>query len=247
MNKTALILGARSGIGKALAMKFAMEGWQLYLASRDIEGLRLVEEDISKSYKINVRCFACDITVNDAGTTLLQSLPSLPEVMICTAGYLGDSVGSLTQTDEAEKIMRTNFSACVSFIQTFANAFAQRGSGTIIGISSVAGERGKSTNMIYSAAKAGLTAYLDGLRNMLYHQGVLVITVKPGYVNTPMTAALKLPASMTTSPEALAIRIYSAMLKQKSVIYSSCKWRIATSILKIIPEFIYKKKQWKSR
>jgi decaprenylphospho-beta-D-erythro-pentofuranosid-2-ulose 2-reductase len=246
MKPSVLIIGASSGIGEALAREYAKHGFDLMLAARRLEPLLLIEKEIIEQCPVSVRSFRCDITETNAAMTLQKELPRLPDLIICSAGYLGDNELSLKEWTEAEKILHTNFTACIQCLQPFALQFKTRGSGSIIGISSVAGERGKSKNLLYSAAKAGFTAYLEGLRNELYFSGVHVMTVKPGYVRTPMTAHLALPKSMTIEANAMAVRIYQAYLKKKDIVYSSCKWRIIMAILRMMPEFLYKKKTWNS-
>jgi short-subunit dehydrogenase len=126
-------------------------------------------------------------------------------------------------------------------LNLLSRAFVKRGSGTIVGISSVAGDRGRKSNYIYGSAKAGFTAYLSGLRNELFHSGVHVVSVLPGFVNTNMTAGLKLPPLITAQPEEVASAIYQAIRKKKNVVYVKWMWRYIMCIIKSIPEFIFKK------
>ena len=114
-----------------------------------------------------------------------------------------------------------------------------RGSGTIIGVSSVAGERGRSTNYIYGSAKAGFTAFLSGLRNRLQKRGVLVLTVKPGFVRTRMTEGLTLPSWLTAAPEELAHAIRRAHRRRKIVIYYRPVWRLIMFLIRCIPERLF--------
>jgi short-subunit dehydrogenase len=118
---------------------------------------------------------------------------------------------------------------------------AARKSGTIIGISSVAGERGRMSNYLYGSAKAGFTAYLSGLRNRLFHTGVHVMSVQPGFVYTRMTESLTLPPLLTAKPEQVAADIYKAAAGGKNVIYTKWFWRYIMLIIKSIPEFMFKK------
>ena len=113
--------------------------------------------------------------------------------------------------------------------------------GFIVGVSSVAGDRGRKANYIYGSAKAGFSAYLSGLRNRLYESGVHVLTVKPGFVNTKMTEGLDLPPKLTAQPEDVAKDIYRAQQKGKDVLYTKGIWRLVMLIIKYIPEFMFKK------
>ena len=116
-----------------------------------------------------------------------------------------------------------------------------RGSGTIIGISSVAGDRGRGSNYIYGASKSGLTAFLSGLRNSLWNTGVQVLTVKPGFVRTRMTEHLKLPSHLTAAPEQVARAIIRAQAAGKNVIYVPSVWRAVMMIIRLLPEPIFKR------
>ena len=115
----------------------------------------------------------------------------------------------------------------------------QRGSGTIIGVSSVAGERGRASNYIYGSAKAGFTAFLSGLRNRLRKSGVTVITVKPGYVRTRMTEGLNLPAVLTADPDELARAIRNAHRKKRLVVYYRPIWRLIMFVIRCLPESVF--------
>ena len=108
-------------------------------------------------------------------------------------------------------MIKTNYVGLVSVLGKFANRMEQRGSGTIIGVSSVAGDRGRATNYIYGSAKAGFTAFLSGLRNRLFKAGVMVITIKPGFIRTRMTEGMDLPAILTAGPDEIARAIRSQL------------------------------------
>ena len=116
-----------------------------------------------------------------------------------------------------------------------------RGSGAIIGISSVAGDRGRASNFIYGSAKAGFTAFLSGLRNALASKGVQVLTVKPGFVATQMTAGKDLPPRLTAQPAEVARAIVSAHKKGRDVIYVKPVWRIVMLVIRTIPERVFKR------
>ena len=121
------------------------------------------------------------------------------------------------------------------------SSFAARRSGTIIGISSVAGDRGRATNYIYGSAKAGFTAYLSGLRNRLAGQGVHVATISPGFIATRMTAGMDLPEKLTASPEEVAEAILAAQEKRRDVVYVRPIWRLVMMVIRSIPEPVFKR------
>ena len=131
-----------------------------------------------------------------------------------------------------ELMIKTNYLGLVSIFGEIANRMEKRGSGTIIGVSSVAGDRGRASNYIYGSAKAGFAAFLSGLRNRLFQKNVRVITVKPGFVRTKMTEGLDLPGMLTASPDELAHAIHRADRKNKLVVYYRPVWRLIMLIWK---------------
>ena len=164
-----------------------------------------------------------------------------PEITICVFGYLGENEKARTEWNEAEKIIHTNYTGAVSILNVVSDFYITRKSGTIAGISSVAGERGRQSNYLYGSAKAGFTAYLSGLRNRLFREGVHVASVQPGFVYTRMTENLKLPPLLTAKPDDVAVAVYSAVSQSKNVIYVKWFWRWIMLIIKSIPEFMFKK------
>lgn len=148
------------------------------------------------------------------------------------------------RSDEAcLQVVNTNYTAAVLALNHLMLRMEKRGSGTIAGISSVAGERGRMSNFIYGSAKAGLTAYLSGLRNRGYHTGVHVITVKPGFIRTAMTAGLPLPQPLTAEPEQVASDIVRAIKRKKNVIYSLWFWKYIMWLIRNIPEGVFMRRK----
>ena len=122
-----------------------------------------------------------------------------------------------------------------------AEGFAARGRGTIVGVSSVAGDRGRASNYVYGSAKSGFTAFLSGLRNRLARTAIRVITVKPGFVRTCMTAGMKLSARLTAEPQEVAAAVFAAETRKRDVIYVRPIWRLVMSIIGMLPESVFKK------
>ena len=154
---------------------------------------------------------------------------------------MGEQQKSEKDLQSTIKIIRSNFEGPASIIGMLANNFEERGSGTLIGISSVAGERGRGSNYIYGSAKAGFTTFLSGLRNRLMNKNVHVITVLPGFVATKMTNHLKLPSKLTAQPNEVANAIFNAVRKKQNVIYVKSIWRLIMIIIKNIPEHFFKR------
>jgi len=161
--------------------------------------------------------------------------------VVAAFGYLGDQDKAQSDFQEAQKIIQTNFTGAVSILEIVATDFEHRGRGFIIGMGSVAGERGRQSNYVYGAAKGALGTYLSGLRNRLCKRGVQVITVLPGFIDTKMTRGMGLPALLTATPQQVAADIFAAYRKSKNTIYTRWFWRWIMTVIKSIPEPIFKR------
>lgn len=224
--KAALILGANSDIAKAIAKEFAAAGFELFLAVRNPQ---------------NTNEIAFDALDFDTHESFVETLPVVPDVVVTAFGVLIEGDESFNNPKESLESTLVNYSGVVSILGHLAKPMAEKGSGTIIGISSVAGERGRGTNYVYGSAKAGMTAYLDGLRNYLFPKGVHVVTVKPGYVDTKMKAHKPTPGIVTASPENVAKAVLRAYRSKKNTVYVLSVWRWIMLIVRNIPEFIFKR------
>jgi len=225
----------------ALARQFAAEKYDVQLAARNTSFLQAQENDLRIRYGINVSSYAFDAVDFASHPAFYESLPVKPDITVCVFGYLGDQELGQTSWQEASRIIHTNYTGAVSILNVVAADYAARRQGTIIGISSVAGERGRQSNYLYGSAKAGFTAYLSGLRNRLFHNGVHVMTVQPGFVYTRMTEGLTLPPLLTAQPTEVASAIVKAAKAKKNLLYVKWFWRYIMLIIKSIPEFIFKK------
>jgi len=202
-----LILGARSDIGRATAHAFAAEGHPVQLAARNAAELGPDRTDLEVRYQVEATLHEFDALDTGGHAAFLDALPALPEIAVCAVGLMGDQAENETDADKAARVMRSNFEGPALILGALANRFAARGSGTLVGISSVAGDRGRATNYVYGASKAGFTAFLSGLRNRLATRGVHVLTVLPGFVNTRMTEGMDLPGPLTAEPQELGAAI----------------------------------------
>ncbi len=239
--KHALILGATSDIAKALAHKYASQGYGLTLAARKPEQLTETVTDLEIRHAGQATAVAFDALDYASHPKFYSSLAAKPDVAICIFGYLGTQETAQIDFSEAEQIINTNYSGAISILNIIANDFEQRKSGTIIGISSVAGDRGRQSNYIYGSAKAAFSVYLAGLRNRLVKAKVHVLTVKPGFVRTKMTANLSLPAPVTAKPAQVAEDIFKAHHKGSNQLYTLWMWRYIMLIIRHIPEGIFKR------
>lgn len=241
MSKYLLILGASSDMAKALAHVYAKEKYNFYLAGRRVEELQKDAADLALRYGVKAEALFFDAIQFDTHEKFYASLDPKPVGTICVAGYLGEQKKAEHDFAEAHKILVTNYVGCASILNVVANDYEQRKAGFIIGISSVAGDRGRGSNYLYGSAKAGFTAYLSGLRNRLAKAGVQVLTVKPGFVNTKMTEGLELNPKLTAMPEEVAKDIYKSQISGKDEIYTKWFWRYIMLIITSIPEKIFKK------
>lgn len=234
-----LILGATSDVGMAIARQYNQLGFKILLAARNPVRVQNEIKEWANSSLIYVTGF--DASAFESHAAWVKSLPELPTITIVVFGYLGDHSKAIQDWIETERIIHSNYTGAISILNIIANEYEKRGSGTIVGISSVAGERGRQSNYIYGSAKAGFTTYLSGLRNRLFSKGVHVVTVKPGFINTQMTAGLNLPKPLTASPDVVATRILKSVKSKRNVVYVFRVWYWIMLIIRNIPEFIFKR------
>jgi len=235
------ILGAKSDIAKALAKEYAGHGYNLYLAARGLEELERMASDLEIRYNVKAVPKAFDATDFPSHQPFFDSLEPQPSGTILCFGYLGTMPGSAMSHREILQTIETNYTGAASILGVVANAYEKEKTGFIVGISSIAGERGRASNYVYGSTKAAVTAYLSGLRNRLSRSNVRVLTVKPGFVRTKMIEGLATPGKLTSSPEKVAKHIFRAQQKRKEVIYSYRIWRYIMLIIRNIPEKIFKK------
>ena len=235
-----LVIGARSDIGLAVAHAFAAKGHPIQLAARDAATLEIDRKDIALRYGVAVSLHDFDVLALETHDAFVDDLPELPAVAICAVGLMGDQIENERDMTAASLVMRSNYEGPAEILGLLANRFDQRGDDVIVGISSVAGDRGRATNYVYGSAKAGFTAFLSGLRNRLAGRGVHVVTVLPGFVATRMTEGMDLPARLTAQPPEVARAILRAVAKGRNVIYVRSVWWLIMRVIKLIPESIFK-------
>ncbi|WP_209425119.1 SDR family oxidoreductase [Pararhodobacter sp. SW119] len=236
-----LILGARSDIARACAQRFAQGGHPVMLAARDAATLAPDATDIGLRHGVTVTCHDFDALDPEGFAAFLDALPVLPEIAVCAVGLMGTQDQNQRDPAAAIRVLRSNFEGPAILLAELAERFEARGSGTLIGISSVAGERGRASNYVYGAAKAGFTAYLSGLRNRFARGPVRVITVLPGFVATRMTEGMDLPPRLTAQPEEVAEAIFQATRRGRDVVWVRPVWRLIMAIIRALPEGIFKK------
>jgi decaprenylphospho-beta-D-erythro-pentofuranosid-2-ulose 2-reductase len=240
---TVLILGATSDIGFAIAKKFAAEKNAIQLAGRNLEQLKPLQSDVQIRYNVPCSIHTFDAVNFESHSSFYQSLPASPDISIYVIGYMNDNEKAISNWNESLKTINANYSGAVSILNIIAEDYSRKQKGVIVGISSVAGNRGRQSNYIYGSAKAAFTAYLSGLRNKMYHDKVHVLTVLPGFVYTKMTEHLQLPKPLTAKPKEVADAVFRGVEKSKDVVYVKWFWRWIMLIIISVPESIFKKKK----
>jgi decaprenylphospho-beta-D-erythro-pentofuranosid-2-ulose 2-reductase len=238
-----LIAGATSAIAHETAKFFARDGAELFLVARSADKLEDISNDLRVRGAKKAETFLLDLNDLDRHQqmleTAIETLGSLDMVLIAH-GTLGDQ--QLCQQSVAKTLeeLTTNFTSVISLLTILANYFEQQKHGCITVVSSVAGDRGRRSNYVYGTAKGAVSIFLQGLRSRLSESGVVVITVKPGLVDTPMTSSLK-KGLLFAQPAKVGKGIYQAMMKGKEVVYLPWFWRPIMAIVKSIPESVFKK------
>ena len=183
-----LIVGATSGIARAIANQLASQGVMLVLAGRDAQALESDAADLRIRYEATVHTRPFDALDYASHADLISGL-DLTAAIVCH-GVLISNDDAVASFEEHRRMIEVNYTSFVSVLEVLAGYFEAKGSGVIAALSSVAGDRGRATNYCYGATKAALTAYLSGLRGRLHNAGVAVLTVKPGPTDTPMVQGL---------------------------------------------------------
>ncbi|HEY5328838.1 MAG TPA: SDR family oxidoreductase [Acidobacteriaceae bacterium] len=241
--KRILVLGATSGIAEACCRLWAERGDSLFLVARDPEKLSAVAADMHTRGATYVGSSIANLDDTAAHPELLahaiNSLAGL-DIALVALGVLGDQSQAERNFARAAEILHTNFAAPASLLTWLGNYCAQRHSGTLAALSSVAGDRGRKSNYVYGSSKAGLSAFVAGLRNRIDREGVRVMTIKPGPVRTAMTEGMKGSEKFADVNE-VAEAIVKAIDEGTDVLYVPGKWRVIMAVIRAIPERIFKK------
>lgn len=241
MTDPVLILGGRSDIGLAIARRFARAGHPVTLAAREAATLEEARADIALRHDVEVQTIDFDVLDTAAFAGFVDGLDPAPGIVVSVVGAMGEQATSEHDPSAAAHVMRTNYEGPSLILGLFAEKMAAAGRGTLVGVSSVAGDRGRASNYVYGSAKAGFTAFLSGLRNRLAKEGVHVVTVKPGFVATRMTEGMDLPERLTATPDAVAEAVFRAVTRKRDVIYVKPVWWAVMRIIRALPEPIFKK------
>ena len=241
--KKILIIGATSAIAEATARIYAGRKDSLYLLARNAERCQLIANDLSIRGASEVHCATFDASKADDFAAMLDTawdtLGSIDTVLVAH-GTLPDQAQCNASLETTLAEFQINATHTIALLWHLGNRFEQQGHGTIAVISSVAGDRGRQSNYLYGTAKGAISLYLQGLRNRLADKNVHVLTIKPGFVDTPMTASFD-KGPLWASPEQLGEGIVKAIDKRRNVAYLPWFWQYIMLIIRHIPEFIFKK------
>jgi short-subunit dehydrogenase len=239
-----LIIGATSAIAEATARIYAARGDALFLVGRNLAHLQAIADDLKVRGAVRVATATLEVTDFAAHQAVLdqaeQELGGV-EIALIAHGTLSDQAACQTSVDTMRREFDINGLSVMALLTALANRFEAREQGTLAVISSVAGDRGRQSNYVYGSAKATVTTFLSGLRQRLAKSNVNVLTIKPGFVDTPMTAGIPNKGALWAKPDRVAAGIVRAIDKQRNVIYLPWFWRFIMLIIRHIPEPIFKK------
>ena len=230
-----LVIGGNSDIGYATAKVFAKNKYNIHLVSRNTSQLEIKKKEIENLYGVNCKITSLDILNEENVNNFFNENLESPNIILIAVG--------LVELNEKnyERIAYTNYVSPMVFIEKSLIKYkTQKKLDTIIGISSVAGDRGKKKNCIYSSSKSAFSSYLDGLRQRLYSDKIHVITVKPGWVATKMNTNIDLPKIMVASANYVGNKIFESYKNKKNTLYVPRFWSIIMFFYKITPEILLK-------
>lgn len=243
LRQRVLIVGATSAIARETARLYAQRHCSLYLVARNAEHLQSLADDLRVRGAQQVGIQMLDLNQLDDHPAMLASavafLGGLDLALVCH-GSLPDQQQCATDFAQAREQILTNGLSVISLLTPLANYFASRHSGCIAVITSVAGDRGRPSNYVYGAAKALVSTYLQGLRGRLFPLGVHVVDIRPGFVDSPMTAHLE-KGPLWTSPVTIAAIMVKAIDNKRHTVYAPFYWRYIMFAVRLLPEFLFKR------
>ena len=243
--RTILVLGGGSDIGLAIAHRFARAGYGVQLAARRPDALEDDRSDIALRHGVEVTLHEFDACDLEAADSFFATLSRLPDVVVSVVGWLGEQDATAGDPGLVRTAVETNLLGPAWALEVAARQLAALDHETaVIGISSVAGDRGRAANYWYGAAKAGFTAFLSGLRQKYARTRVHVMTVKPGFVATRMTESMDLPVRLTARPEEVGEAVFRGLSRKRNIVYVRKIWLLVMTIIRLLPESIFKKTEF---
>ena len=242
MSETWAILGATSSMAKAFVKRLASKGDGVLLCGRDMDDLNITASDaLSRGARL-AESWPIDMRDTSTFAPIIERLAK-EEGMLNVAVFTGSMPDQSDIDDDPTLIagvMQDNHTGPAEFLHAFAKVARPKGGGQIIGVGSVAGDRGRLGNFVYGSSKAAFDAYLSGLRNQLGRDGIHVLTVKPGMIDTSMTWGMD-KLMFPGTPESVANDILKGSEKKRNIVYTPWIWRYVMFVISHVPEFIFKK------
>ena len=241
--KKILIIGATSAIAEHCGRIWANRGNELYLIARNKERVKIIASDLKVRGAAKVITYCTDLNDIERHSEILESAQNTMkgiDIVLIAHGTLSSQKLCEGSVSETLNEIQTNALSTISLLTLLANRFEEKKDGTICVISSVAGDRGRSSNYVYGSAKAMVTAFTSGLRQRLHKSNVAVVTIKPGFVDTPMTAQFK-KGFLWAKPITVASKIVRAIDKKKAEVYIPLFWLFVLTLIKIIPSILFKR------
>jgi len=237
-----LIIGATSAIAEACARKFATEEKTLFLYGRDEKRLNEIGKDLSVrgAKKVFVDTFKAEEHLNQANEMIENAISKLNgfDTVVLAHGILPDQKKCEQSFIQTQKTLDINFLSMVTYLTVLGEYFKKQQGGNIVVISSVAGDRARKSNYIYGTSKGALSLFCDGLRSRLYKDNINVLTVKPGFVDTPMTTLIEPKGVLWAKPEKIADDILNGVKNKKTIIYSPWFWKWIMLIIRFLPNIV---------
>lgn len=238
-----LIVGATSAIAAACARQWTARGANFFLVARDVEKLKQVADDLSARGN-TVHTHVLDVNRFEQHTLMLEACDSALgqiDIALIAHGTLPDQKACEQEPQRAVDEFTTNGLSVIALLTMLANHMEAQRAGCLAVISSVAGDRGRPSNYLYGAAKSAVSEFCSGLRGRLMKSGVRVLTIKPGFVDTPMTKGLALPAALLATPDKVARDIVAAIDSGKYTLYTPWFWRFIMLIITHIPGPLFRR------
>ena len=240
MSNAVAILGAHSTIAVAIAREFADQGHDIHLFARDAEQLEADANDINIRSGSSVISHSLDLSEIDRFKEILEAAPEI-SIVVSVLGRQEETTGDYLDADYRERLVAGNYTIPIAVAEVAATVLESRGGGVFVGISSVAGDRGRQSNYLYGSAKAGYTAFLSGLRNKLAKSNTHIVSVRPGIIKTPLTSKQDFPPALLGEASTVARDVYKAVRNRKNNVYTPWVWALIMLVIRFIPESIFKR------
>ena len=238
-----LVIGATSAIAEQCSRIWAARGDVFFLVGRNDERIKSIAADLMVRGATEAHSYCMDVNDLKRHTAMLDTAQAAMgglDTVLIAHGTLSNQNACQHSVEETLNEIMTNALSTISLLTHIANRFEDKEAGTIAVISSVAGDRGRASNYVYGSAKAMVTSFASGLRQRLYKSNVSVVTIKPGFIDTPMTASFK-KGFFWAKPEAVAAKIVNVIHKKKDEVYIPTFWWVIMTLIKSIPCYLFKK------